>query len=339
MGGAGCRRPSSARLLYPLYGWGTRQHNDDDTNNISNISFNCVTRIAPQREQGTEDWKWKPKLATDASRATVHGPASTNVGSDRGTGLTKSLERGAEVFHDSTFTARGVAAGTEWSLRTGHMLSLGCAAAYFTDCQIQLFISRNRGLRYFFAGAAISSPACQISTENMGSLSAELLINCARRTLHHLQSRSANCAGIFQESQNHGKSIRRRGLHCGQSWRNIPAKDSSSTCATENRFRFKFAFLPKRPAAPKIAPPNAEQQQATSRLSYEKVAHEHSFHFILRRHGLSNLRSKTNRTVWRAHQQTVKSFQRECGVLRAALLCGTFEEGALVAHGVLFCAG
>ena len=205
MGGAGCRRPSSARLLYPLYGWGTRQHNDDDTNNISNISFNCVTRIAPQREQGTEDWKWKPKLATDASRATVHGPASTNVGSDRGTGLTKSLERGAEVFHDSTFTARGVAAGTEWSLRMGHMLSLGCAAAYFTDCQIQLFISRNRGLRYFFAGAAISSPTCQISTENMGSLSAELLINCARRTLHHLQSRSANCAGIFQESQVMGR--------------------------------------------------------------------------------------------------------------------------------------
>jgi hypothetical protein len=31
-------------------------------------------------------------------------------------------------------------------------------AAYFTDCQIQLCISRNRGLRYFFAGAAISSP-------------------------------------------------------------------------------------------------------------------------------------------------------------------------------------
>jgi hypothetical protein len=76
----------------------------------------------------------------------------------------------------------------------------------------------------------------------------------------------------FSRITSHGKSIRRRGLHCGQSWRNIPAKDSSSTCATENRFRFKFAFLPKRPAAPKIAPPNAEQQQATSRLSYENIA-------------------------------------------------------------------
>ena len=48
-------------------------------------------------------------------------------------------------------------------------------------------------------------PTCQISTENMGSLSAELLINCARRMLHHLQSRSANCAGIFQESQIMGR--------------------------------------------------------------------------------------------------------------------------------------
>ena len=273
-GGAGCRRPSSALQLYPLYGWGTRQHNDDDTNNISNISFNCVTRIAPQREQGTEDWKWKPNLATDASRATVHGPASTNVGSDRSTGLTSRWNAERKGFHDSIFTARGVAARTEWSLRMGHMLSLGCAAAYFTDCQIQFFISRNRGLRYFFAGAAISSPDVPDFDGKHGLTQRGTVDKLCSKDATPSPEQIGQLRRYFSRITSHGKSIRRRGLHCGQSWRNIPAKDSSSTCATENRFRFKFAFLPESPAAPKIAPPNSEQQQATSRLSYEKVSHE-----------------------------------------------------------------
>ena len=114
-----------------------------------------------------------------------------------------------------------------------------------------------------------------------------------------------------------------------------PSKGQFKYIRNGEPLQLQVCTLPIR-AAPKNAPPNSEQQQATSRLSYEKVSHEHSFHFIPRRHGLSNLRSKTNSTVWRAHQQTVKSFQRECGGLRAALLCGDVEEGALLAHGVCF---
>ena len=72
-----------------------------------------MTRIAPQRKQGTKDWKWKPSLAINVFRAIVHGPASTNVGGDLGTSLTKSLERGAEGFSCLDFYSKGRGSGDE----------------------------------------------------------------------------------------------------------------------------------------------------------------------------------------------------------------------------------
>ena len=44
-----------------------------------------------------------------------------------------------KVFHVASTPARGLAAGTEWSLRTNYMLSLGLATVFFTDTQITRF--------------------------------------------------------------------------------------------------------------------------------------------------------------------------------------------------------
>jgi hypothetical protein len=106
-------------------------------------------------------------------------------------------------FHVTSTAQRGVAAGTEWSLRTGHMLSLGLATVFFTDAQIQRFHFSEAWpevpLRW---GSNFSPKTCQIPVvhrdskilnlpgkdcsylslavqdwkEIMGTLSAELLI-------------------------------------------------------------------------------------------------------------------------------------------------------------------
>ena len=109
------------------------------------------------------------------------------------------------VFHVSNPSpaARGVAAETEWSLRTAYMLSLGCSTVYFTDCQNQRFYFEEPWPKApLHWGRNFSTATCQIPTvsenskilslpwkdctylslaardwqEIMGSLSAELLI-------------------------------------------------------------------------------------------------------------------------------------------------------------------
>jgi hypothetical protein len=73
-------------------------------------------------------------------------------------------------FHVRTTAVRGLAAGTKWSVRTGHMLSLGLTNVFFTDSHITSFrfseawpeVPRRRGGNF-------SPMACRIPVVHEGS--------------------------------------------------------------------------------------------------------------------------------------------------------------------------